>query len=184
MRYIQGFQRGAQAINPDIEVSTAWVTDSDIVKAFYDQPGGKLFAQQFIELNQPDVLFQVAGQTGNGILDAACEAGILGIGVDVDQALSYPASAECVLTSAEKKLALTVDETVQSIAAGTAVGGDLRFEASNDAVGISDFRDKADLVSDDVQQAIADAYEQMKTGAVETCPAANCGALTESGDLE
>ena len=184
VRYIQGYQRGAKAVNPDIEVSAAWVTDSDINKAFYDQPGGKLFAQQFIELNQPDVIFQVAGQTGNGVLDAACEAGILGVGVDVDQYLSYPAASACLLTSAEKKLAKTVDDTIQSIAGGTAIGGNARFDASNDGIGFSDFRDKADLVSPEVQQMMADALAQMKDGTLETCPPDNCGRLTEDGTLE
>ena len=66
------------------------MTESDFVKAFNDPVTGKNFGQQFIAQNKPDVLFQVAGKTGNGILEAACEAGILGVGVDVDQALSYP----------------------------------------------------------------------------------------------
>jgi basic membrane protein A len=183
VRYIQGYQRGAKAVNPDIEVYSAWVTDSDINKAFYDQPGGKLFAQQFIELNQPDVLFQVAGQTGNGVLDAACDAGILAVGVDVDQYLSYPAADPCILTSAEKHLANTVEATIRSVADGTAVGGDLRFDASNDGIGIADFRDKADLVPDDVKAQIDEALAQMQAGTLETCPA-NCGSLLEGNALE
>ena len=58
---------------------SAWVTESDFVKAFNDPVTGKSFGQQFHrpELDV-DVLFQVAGKTGNGILEAACEAGILG----------------------------------------------------------------------------------------------------------
>ena len=36
-----------------------------------------------------DVVFQVAGLTGNGVIDAACAAGINAIGVDVDQYQSY-----------------------------------------------------------------------------------------------
>src|SRR5688572_8182219 len=39
VKFIQGYELGAKAVNPEIEVTDAWVTDSDIVKAFYDQPG-------------------------------------------------------------------------------------------------------------------------------------------------
>ena len=55
------------------------------------------------------MLFQVAGKTGNGVLEAACEAGLHGIGVDVDQWLSLTADTDpdvqCIVTSAEKQLA-------------------------------------------------------------------------------
>ena len=39
-------------------------------------------------------MFQVAGKTGNGVLQAACAANILGIGVDVDQYLSLNAATD------------------------------------------------------------------------------------------
>jgi basic membrane protein A len=177
VRYIQGYELGAKAINPDIEVSSAWVTDSDINKAFYDQPGGKLFTQQFIELNQPDVIFQVAGQTGLGTIDAACEAGIWAIGVDVDQWGSYPAGQACTLTSAEKHLAVTTAATIQTIVDGTAAGGNLIYDATNDGIGASEIR-PADAVSEETKAKMADALEQMKAGTLVTCPE-NCGTLTQ-----
>ena len=40
-----------------------------------------------------DVLFGVAGLSGQGTLTAACDANVYGIGVDVDQHESVPASA-------------------------------------------------------------------------------------------
>ncbi len=93
IRYIQGYELGAKSVNPDIKVKVAWVTASDFVKGFYDQAGGKTFGEQFIKQNPGiDVLFQVAGKTGNGVIDAACAAGINAIGVDVDQYQSYAAS--------------------------------------------------------------------------------------------
>ena len=108
VRYIQGYALGAQSINPDIKVKTAWVTASDF-KGFSDQAGGKTFGDQFIKQNPGiDVLFQVAGHTGNGVIDAACAAKINAIGVDVDQYQSYAASQACILTSAEKHLSVSV----------------------------------------------------------------------------
>ena len=53
------------------------------------RPGrGTAYGDQFIKQNPGiDVVFQVAGLTGNGVIDAACAAGIGAIGVDVDQYL-------------------------------------------------------------------------------------------------
>ena len=92
-----------KSVNPTIVVKTAYVTERLLNAAFNDPAGGKKFAQSVHhDQNKVDVLFQVAGKTGNGVLDAACDANIYGVGVDVDQALSYPNAAKCIVTSAEK----------------------------------------------------------------------------------
>ena len=93
VRYMQGYALGAKSVNPDIKVKTAFVSASDFKVGFADQAAGKTFATQFINQNKGiDVLFQVAGLTGNGIIDAACAAKINAVGVDVDQHTSYPAA--------------------------------------------------------------------------------------------
>ncbi|MFI5261459.1 MAG: BMP family ABC transporter substrate-binding protein [Candidatus Limnocylindrales bacterium] len=177
IRYIQGYQLGAESINPSIKVISTYVTNDFSNKAFNDPVTGTSFAQQFIQQNKPDVLFQVAGKTGNGILDAACSANIYGIGVDVDQFLSYPNAAKCIVTSAEKHLSKTVEATMKAIAAGTAVAGDSLWNAANDGIGISDFHDKTSLISADLQAKLAAALAAMKASpALKTCPAA-CGVL-------
>src|SRR5262249_3653087 len=113
VRYIQGYEMGAKFVNPNIKVGTADVTTPAFTKAFADPVTGKAFAQQFIQQNKPDVLFQVAGLTGNGVIDAACAAGIYAIGVDVDQYLSYPNGDKCIITSAEKHLSVSVSDTIK-----------------------------------------------------------------------
>src|SRR4029079_15961007 len=91
VRYIQGYELGAKSVKPDIKVVSAYVTNDFSAAAFQDQAGGKTFAENFLAQNKDvDVLFQVAGLTGNGVLDAACAANILGIGVDVAPFLPYP----------------------------------------------------------------------------------------------
>ena len=184
IRYIQGFELGAKAINPDATVTTAWVTESDFTKAFNDPVTGKNFGQQFIAQNKPDVLFQVAGKTGNGILDAACEAGILGVGVDVDQALSYPNAAKCTVTSAEKKLALAVAEDIKAIASGTGKGGDDHWDASRDGVGYSPFHDLESTVPADLVPKLDAAFAEMKAGTLKTCPSKADGDAVDCGQLK
>lgn len=176
IRYIQGYEMGAKSVNPDITVKAAWVSDSDFRLGFADQAAGKTFGQQFIQQNAGiDVLFQVAGLTGNGVLDAACEAGIHAVGVDVDQHESYAAAQACILTSAEKKLANSVQQSIEAIAGGTAKGGATLFDAKNDGIGVSPFYDAASKLAPDTQAKVDEALAAMKAGTLETCPA-DCGS--------
>jgi basic membrane protein A len=179
IRYMQGYWYGAKSVNPDIKVVTAFVTDSDFTKAFNDPVGGTSFAEQFLQQNPDvDVLFQVAGKTGNGILDAACAADIWGIGVDVDQALSYPNAASCIITSAEKKLALAVETDITNIVANTMAGGDDHWDASRDGIGYSSFHENGAAMPDNLAATLDDKFAQMKAGTLQTCaPAEQCGSL-------
>jgi basic membrane protein A len=176
VRYIQGYELGAKSVKPDIKFDQAYVTNDFSNKAFQDQPGGQRYAENFLTQHADvDVLFQVAGLTGNGILDAACAAGINGIGVDVDQFLSYPNADKCIVTSAEKHLENAVGAAIQGVAAGTAAGGDTLFNAANDGIGLADFHDKASLIPADIQTKVTDALAAMKaTPPLTTCPA-TCG---------
>ena len=181
IRYIQGFTLGAQSVNPDIKVVNTFLTDSDFVLAFNDPVAGKEFAQAFIQANPDlDVLFQVAGKSGNGMVEAACEAGLLGIGVDVDQALSHPPIAECALTSATKALELAVSDNIKKIADGTAVGGDDHWDAARDGVGIAPFHENADMVPDGVPALVEEAFAAMQAGELVTCPE-DCGQVGSLG---
>jgi basic membrane protein A len=177
IRYIQGYEMGAKSVNPDITVKAAWVSDSDFRLGFADQAAGKTFGQQFIQQNTGiDVLFQVAGLTGNGVLDAACEADINAIGVDVDQHESYAAAQACILTSAEKKLANSVSQSIVGIADGSAKGGRTTFNAANDGIGVSSFYDAASKLAPDTQAKVDEALAAMKAGSLVTCPADTCGS--------
>lgn len=179
VRYMQGYVLGAKSVNPDIKVKMGWVTESDYNKAFYDPAGGKAYTQQFLQQNPGmDVVFQVAGATGNGAIDAACEAGIGAIGVDVDQYLSYPAGAKCIITSATKSLQKSVADQIKAIAAGTAKGGKLIYDAKIDGVGFAPLRDWAAKLPSDTLSLIEAAFAAMKAGTLTTCPAApECGQV-------
>jgi basic membrane protein A len=180
VRYIQGYELGAQSVNADINVITDYVSTSDFGVAFNNPGEGKTFAEQFIGSNSPDVLFQVAGKTGNGVLEAACENDVIGIGVDVDQWLSLSADTDptyqCILTSAEKHLSTSVQDTIGAIAEGSLVtaGGVLQFNATNDGIGVSPDHSDSGLITADLQQLLADTLVGMQDGTITTCPE-NCG---------
>jgi basic membrane protein A and related proteins len=179
VRYIQGYELGAKSVKADIKVVTAYVTNDFSAKAFQDQAGGKTFADSFLKQNKGvDVLFQVAGLTGNGVLDAACGAKppILGIGVDVDQYRSYPDAGPCLLTSAEKHLQLAVSEALKAVADGSIKPGTLLYDAKNNGIGVSVGHDNSNHWAADSQTKLNEALAAMVAGTLKTCPD-NCGSL-------
>ena len=177
IRYIQGFKLGAESVNPDIKVVSTYLTESDFTLAFNDPVSGEQAAADFLLAN-PDVdfLFQVAGKTGNGMLEHVCEVGLLGAGVDVDQTLSNPAAADCTVTSATKSLVMSVDTVIQSIAAGTAAGGLSLWDASNAGIGVANNPALADRVAEGTDALLEEALAGMAAGELVTCPE-NCGKL-------
>ena len=178
VRYIQGFALGAKSVNPSIVVKTAYVTSDFSNAAFNDPVGGKKFAQSFITTNKVDVLFQVAGKTGNGVLDAACAANIYGVGVDVDQAVSYPNAAACIVTSAEKHLQIATGQVIQQLAGGTKLAGDVLFDAKTNGIGVSPGHNLASLITPDIQAKVDAALAAMVAGTLKTCPDTGCGVYT------
>jgi basic membrane protein A and related proteins len=178
VRYIQGYELGAKSVNPSIKVVSAYVTNDFSAAAFQDQAGGKTFAENYLAQNKGvDVLFQVAGLTGNGVLDAACAANILGIGVDVDQYQSYANARPCLLTSAEKHLQLAVSDALKAVASNSAKPGDSLYDAKNDGVGVSPGHDKASAWAADTQAKLDAALAAMKAGTLKTCPD-KCGTAS------
>ncbi|MEO5941222.1 MAG: BMP family ABC transporter substrate-binding protein, partial [Candidatus Limnocylindrales bacterium] len=175
VRYIQGYELGAKSVKPDIKVVTAYVTNDFSDAAFKDQAGGKTFADNFLKQNKNvDVLFQVAGLTGNGVLDSACAANILGIGVDVDQFPAYPEADPCLLTSAEKHLQLAVSGALKQIADGSAKPGDFLYDAKNEGIGVSQGHNNGNKWAAGTQDLLNKALAGMKDGSLKTCPE-KCG---------
>jgi basic membrane protein A len=172
--YIKGYENGAKSVDPSIKVLEQYVS-TDITKAFNDPTTGKAIAQQMIG-QKADFIFQVAGLSGGGALEAACATpNTYGIGVDVDQQPGFP-NLKCIITSAEKHLALAVATAIQNVANKTDKGGNLTFDASSNPVGIgvSDFHDLKTMMTPDLQKKIDDALAGMKSGSVDPCKPAAC----------
>jgi basic membrane protein A len=168
--YIEGFANGAKSVNPDAVITVTYVSGAPDTAAFNDPAGGQAIAQQLLAQDpEIDVMFQVAGKTGNGVLQAACDAGIYAIGVDVDQHESAPETADCTVTSAEKKLEVTVSNAIQRIADGTDKGGILYFDISDGSVGISPFYQFEDLITPETQEALATAEAALADGSLKAC---------------
>jgi basic membrane protein A len=124
--FLAGYKAGAKRCNAGITVLTGYSQD------FIDQAKCKTVAQNQIDQGS-QVEFNVAGPCGLGTLDAAKEAGIWGIGVDVDQ--SY--LGKHILTSAVKRVDRGVYLAIKGAESGEFNGGgNLTFNLKNGGVGV------------------------------------------------
>ena len=102
-RFIAGYYAGAKRASAKVTVTHSYSQD------FVDQAKCKEQALNMIA-NGAGAVFQVAGQCGLGVLSAAKEKGVFGIGVDADQ--GYLGAH--VMTSATKKVDVAVYQTIEA----------------------------------------------------------------------
>lgn len=162
VNYIKGYENGAKSVKANVAVTSVYVED------FNAPDKGEAAARTMIS-NGIDVVFQVAGLTGAGVLRAACNAKIYGIGVDVDQYLSLPATKDCTITSAEKRLQNAVRDAIQRFKDKGMQGGNFTNDATNDGIGYSPIRNLSPVpagLEDKLKQAVAD----MKSGKLKAIP--------------
>jgi len=132
VRFVTGFQNGGRSVRPGLITLNQYIPD------FNDPPTGKVVAQGFIHQGA-DIIFGVGGNTGNGGLLAAKEAGLMAIGVDVDQYFTYPEVRAALLTSASKKMDVAAAVAVSDFAAGKLAGGIRYATLANGGVGLAPY---------------------------------------------
>jgi basic membrane protein A and related proteins len=125
-RYIAGYQAGARKADPTVKLLNAYSQD------WVDQAKCKTAALNQISAGA-NIVFQVAGGCGLGVLDAAKERHVWGIGVDADQ--SY--LGKQVLTSALKRVDTSFYSAIQQVLNNKFAGGtDAVFSLKNNGVGL------------------------------------------------
>ena len=162
VNYIKGYENGAKSVKSNVTVTINYVED------FNAPDKGEASAKTMIGQGV-DVLFQVAGLTGAGVLRAACNAKVYGIGVDVDQYLSLPDSAACIITSAEKHLQNATRDAIKRFKDKGKQTGNFTNDATNDGVGASPIRNLNPVpagLTDKLTQATTD----MKSGKLKPIP--------------
>lgn len=156
-RYQAGFYAGVKSVNPDCKVLSV------VTGTFTDQAKGKESALAMIQQGA-DIIFQIAGLTGLGAINAANEAGVAAIGVDVDQNYVAP---DAVITSAIKGITNAVYLTIKDDLAGKFQGGgDRTFGIKDGAAGISPFHNWDSIVPAEVKTAVQKAIDDLKSGKV------------------
>jgi basic membrane protein A len=162
VNYIKGYENGAKSVKASTVVTTVYVED------FNAPDKGEAAAKTMIS-NGVDVLFQVAGLTGSGVLRAACNAKVSGIGVDVDQYLSLPATKDCTITSAEKRLQTAVRDGIQRFKDKGKQTGNFSNDATNDGIGYSPLRN-LNPVPAGLEEKLKAALADMKSGKLKPVP--------------
>ena len=136
-----GYEQGAKYINPDIEVFANMTGTT--VEAWNNPTKGAELTKAQIDKGA-DVVYQAAGGTGIGVLQAAADAGVLSIGVDANQNWMHPGS---VLTSMLKRLDVTIYEQAEKSAAGTFENGIYILGLAEGGLGYAMDENNKDLVS-------------------------------------
>lgn len=136
-KFIVGYIQGAKAINPDIDVKVAYS------ESFGDPSKGQQMAKAMFN-EGADIVYQVAGGTGIGIIEAAKAEGHYAIGVDTDQDGMAPGN---VLTSMIKRVDVAVEEIIVNYAAGKFPGGEvMNFGLAQDGVALSEMKHTKDII--------------------------------------
>lgn len=157
-----GYIQGAQYINPDIKVLISYIGD------FADSAKAKELAATQIGLGA-DVVAQVAGTAGLGVLDAAKEAKVWGIGVDADQAAAYrdsnPEMSAIIASSAMKNGAALLSSIVDRFVNSNDLpwGG---IESQGLIEGAVEIAPLAEKVPEDVKKTMEELQEKVISGEI------------------
>ena len=155
-KFACGYAQGVKAVNPD---ATVIQNMTGTTPAAWNDPvkGSELTKAQISQ--GADVVYAAAGGTGVGVLQTAADEDILSIGVDSNQNYMHPGQ---VLTSMLKR----VDNAVYD---AMAAGPDLEtginvMGVGNGGVGYALDEHNAQLVTNDMQNAVDQAAEQIASG--------------------
>lgn len=175
--FLYGYILGAQSVNPDVKVDTRYVGN------YIDPAKGKELAESMINDNNCDVIWGVAGNSGNGAVEAAQETGkAYFIGVDSDQEVTLSEElAAITLTSGLKNVNQSLIWVFDELDAGNEHWGEHVTLGINEG-GVGMVTDKNfTTVPQSVQDAVNKAIEDVSSGAV-TVPTAigdETGAVEE-----
>ncbi|NIK76517.1 basic membrane protein A [Paenibacillus castaneae] len=145
-----GYEQGAAFVDPEVKVIASFVGD------FSNAPKGKELALAQYNSQNADIIFNVAGPAGIGVLEAGKSAGKYSIGVNSNQNAIQPGS---VLTSMLKNVDNSIFRAVDLLSKG-----ELKF-GSNEALGFVE--GGVGLATDDlykkyVPQSIQDKIEDIR----------------------
>ena len=166
--FLTGFIEGAQSVNPDIKIDTRYTND------YVDTAIAKEYGLSMINDNGADLIWGVAGLSGNGAAEAAAETGKAWfIGVDSDQELTLPADQRAVcLTSGLKNVGNSLVWLIDELDAGREHWGtEVNLGLNEGGVGIVTDKNFAAIAPQAVQDAVKAAQEAVASGKI-TVPSA------------
>lgn len=155
--FMHGYQQGVKYIDPEIEVVT------NFAGTFSDPVTGKTATKQLFAQGA-DIVFQIAGLTGSGALEAAAEDGKYVIGVDSNQNGTYPGY---VVTSMVKDLGGAAFEIYKMMVEGTIEKGkayEFHYGYAGTYLAIDDFT--KDILPEDMLAKIDEIAKKLEAGEI------------------
>lgn len=160
--FLNGYTLGAKSISSDIDVSALFVAPPDDYSGFENPGRGMELASQMFQANI-DVIFAVAGLTGNGIIQAAVKHDRMVIGVDSNQ--DHMAKGH-VLTSMMKRLDRSTYEEISRIMEGKFKPGIKYYSLHNGGISLTPMQFTRHLLSDRTLQRLQQAEEDIIHGKI------------------
>ena len=155
-----GYKQGAHSVKPDVKVLETYVGAG--FDAFNDPGKATEVAKSQIDQGA-DVVYQVAGGAGAGVLQAAADAGKLGIGVDSNQNYMHPGN---VLTSMLKRVDVATYNAFMDEKNGKFTNGTIVLGLAEQGVGAAFDDNNAKLVTPEMKAAVDKATADIISGAV------------------
>jgi basic membrane protein A len=172
--FMNGFSAGVRSYNQDNGTSVevlGWDPEAqegtqistDPAVGFDSSTDGRRVTEDFIA-EGADIILPVAGPTGLGTVAAAEDAGDVSvIWVDDDGCVTVPDSCGVFLTSVLKNMNVSVFETMQSVIDGSFTGGLYVGTLENDGVGLAEYHEFDDEISEELKAKI----EELKAGIID-----------------
>jgi basic membrane protein A len=145
--FIAGFKNGVASVDPEVEVKVLYAG------AFDNPAKGKELATSLYS-QKSDIVYNVAAQTGQGVLLAAKETGHYAIGVDTDQCAVQAGS---VLASMLKRFDNTTYLMVEAMTKGELKGQVYSYGLKEGGVELRMCDQTKDVVPAELVQKIEDA---------------------------
>ena len=165
-KFIVGYIQGAKAIDPKAEVKVAYSNN------FGDPAVGLQLAKAMFDAGA-NVVYQVAGGTGLGVIKAAKDSGKFAIGVDTDQDGIAQGS---VLTSMVKRTDVAVATVMKDYAGGKFPGGKtVSLGLAEDGVGLSPMKYTHDLIPAATLAKVDDLKKKILSGEIKVWNAVDQG---------
>ena len=156
-RFEAGFNAGARAVNPDIEIIGDYITEAPDFDGFNAPDRAKEIALAMYE-EGADIVYHAAGGSGAGLFQAALEQSeatgskVWAIGVDSDQYHTADAGVrDYILTSMLKRVDVSIFEMIRSVIEGTMQPGPTAYDLSVDGVGYSTSGGFVDDIADQLE---------------------------------
>lgn len=168
-RFEAGFNAGARAVNPDIDIVASYISAAPDFAGFNAPDRARDIALAMYQDSGADIVYHAAGGSGAGLFEAAREHStatgtkVWAIGVDSDQYNTADAGVrEYILTSMLKRVDVAVFEIVKAHIDGTFSAGPTQYDLSVDGVGYS----TTGGFVDDIVDQLEDFKSQIVSGAI------------------